>query len=114
MPTNNTRNEWYNKAIAKWALVLLDELENMMHGFKKHVKKGEVQDALHELYRVLIMASLDELADEALSLKQKLDRAAASASIPVTSTRYYYQTVSIEKLREELKELVRRVRMALS
>ncbi|MCE4624392.1 MAG: hypothetical protein F7C35_00820 [Desulfurococcales archaeon] len=106
----STSNNWYGKAIAKWALILADEIEEMLPSINKRIKRGELQDALHELGRVLVLASEDDLAEEARDLKRLVEEI---ASTMLVREGYYYQAMNIHSIRERIRGLIQKVRERL-
>lgn len=101
------RDEWMERALAKWALALADEIEDMLGRLRASMSKGALQDALDELYRVLLLASEDELAEEVIRLKELADRAATQSSVV---SGFYFQAVSLQSLREKIMGVLWRVR----
>jgi maltooligosyltrehalose synthase len=106
LPTK-TVNSWYNKAIAKWAAILSDEIESMLPQLKKYIKSGEMQDALDELRRVLILANHDDLAEEAYTVKRLIDDV---ASAMLVREGYYYTAVNLEGIKERIRELIGKIK----
>jgi len=100
---------YYARAIRKWLVMLVDEIDDMTSKseMRKSVKRGNLREAMEELRRVLILANMDDLADRAIEIIRRLDELTGRIMV---REGLYYQAMYIESVRHEIRELLEDVK----